>query len=360
VSRVTAYEWLSRYETQGIAGLVERSRAPHSHPNAVSEEVMERVLALRQQRTTWGAVKLLSWLGKHEPDTHWPCATTVGEWLRERGLTKPNRRRRVGPYNAPLAHCDGPNRVWSADFKGWFLTGDGVRCDPLTISDGYSRYLLRCQALARPTYEAVRPLFEATLREYGLPMAIRTDNGVPFAATKGLGLSRLSVWWIKLGITPERIEPGKPQQNGRHERMHKTLKAEAINPPAKNLREQQHAFDAFQRDYNEQRPHQALKNETPASCYVPSTRPYPPRLAIPDYPSGWKTQRVYDRGTFCWRRQPLFLTYALAGETIALAPTTNERYIAIYFAHMPIAWLDTKTDRVLHVIPKELKEQTIQ
>jgi len=357
VSRVTAYEWLGRFESLGVGGLAERSRAPLHHPNAVSDAVLERIVELRDQHRTWGPVKLVHWLREHEPGTDWPCPSTVGELLRERGLTRPRRRRHVGPYSAPLGHCDGPNRVWCADFKGWFLTRDGVRCDPLTISDGYSRYLLRCQALAHPTYEAVQPYFEATLREFGLPQAIRTDNGPPFASTRGIGLSSLAVQWIKLGITPERIAPGKPQQNGRHERMHKTLKAEAINPPAKNLREQQRAFDHFLHEYNEERPHQALGHKTPASFYACSTRRYPARIPAPEYPQEWLPRRVYDKGCFCWNSKPLFLTHVLAGEYVALAPTTADRYLAIYFGHVPIAWLDTRHDRMLITKPKELQGQ---
>jgi len=360
VSRVTAHEWLKRYELEGVEGLRDRSSAPHRHPHALSEELSERIVALRCERPTWGPLKLVHWLRREEPHICWPCPSTVGLLLKQRGLTNAARRRRVGPYSAPLAHCDGANRVWCADFKGWFLTGDGVRCDPLTISDGYSRYLLRCQALAHPTYEAVRPLFEATLREYGLPQAIRTDNGVPFAATRGIGLSRLSVWWIKLGITPERISPGKPQQNGRHERMHRTLKAEAIQPPANNLAEQQRRFDEFVAYYNHERPHQALGQNPPAACYAPSPRPYPRRLARPHYPAEWTVKPVYDKGCFGFRRNAIYLTRALAGEYIALAPTQSPRYLAIYFGHVPIAWLDTRHERVLQTRPKELKQDTIQ
>ncbi len=358
VSRVTAYEWLGRYGSQGLAGLVERSRAPVHHPNAVSDAAVERLVALRALHPTWGPVKLVHWLRTNEPEQRWPSPSTAGELLKQRGLTTPHRRRRVAAYSAPLAHCDGPNRVWCADFKGWFLTGDGCRCDPLTISDGYSRFLLRCQALAHPTYEAVQPLFEATLREYGLPQAIRTDNGVPFAATRGTGLSRLAVWWIKLGIVPERIQPGHPEQNGRHERMHRTLKADAISPPAPTLREQQRAFDLFRNTYNEQRPHQALGNKPPASRYTSSNRPYPQRVTAPEYPSDWTVRKVYPNGCFWWRDGLIYLTHVLVHEHIALAPSPHERYLIIHFGHVPIAWLDTRHGRVLHAKPKALVKGT--
>jgi putative transposase len=347
VSRVAAYKWLERYACMGVAGLQDHSRAPHCHPNAVPEELAERIVVLRTKRPTWGPVKLVHWLQAHEADYPWPCASTIGVLLKERGLTVARRKRRpVARYAQPLAHCDAPNRVWCADFKGWFLTGDQRRCDPLTITDGFSRYLLRCQALAHPTHEAVRPLFEASFREYGLPEALRTDNGTPFAATRGLGLSRLSVWWIKLGITPERIAPGKPQQNGRHERMHRTLKAETLRPPAANLRQQQQRFDRFQRDYNEQRPHQALGHHTPASCYVASARRYPKRLTSPDYPREWTVRRVYHKGSFYWNHRLLFLSDALDDEFIALAPGPHDGCLRIYYGHVPIAYIDIARTRV--------------
>lgn len=276
VSRKTAHKWLERYRDGGLAALADRSRAPKSHPNALGDEVVERIVALRSVHPTWGPRKLMHWLRTNEPSGTWPAASTIGTLLKERGLTaRPKQRRPLKPYTQPLAHCTQSNRVWCADFKGWFLAGDGKRCDPLTISDGYSRFLLRVQGLARPTLEAVRPLFHATLREYGLPCAIRTDNGVPFASTSGIGLSRLAVSFIDLGITPERIRPGKPQENGRHERMHRTLKSETLRPPADTLRKQQRRFDQFQHEYNHVRPHQALEYETPAHIYTPSPRPYP-------------------------------------------------------------------------------------
>lgn len=353
VSRVAAYKWLGRYACEGVAGLQDRSRAPLVHPNAVPDELVDRIVALRDKRPTWGPLKLLHWLRAHDGESPWPCASTIGVLLKERGLTVARKRRRhLARCAEPLSHCDAPNRVWCADFKGWFLTGDAKRCDPLTMTDGFSRYLLRCQALAHPTFEAVRPVFDAAFREYGLPVAIRTDNGPPFAATRGLGLSRLSVWWIKLGITPERIQPGKPQQNGRHERMHRTLKAETLCPPAKTLRQQQHRFDRFQREYNEQRPHQALEHQTPASCYTASARRYTGRLKAPEYPADWTVRRVYGKGSFYWKHHLVFLSDALDNEYIALAPTPHEEYLAIYYGHVQIAYLDATHGRICTTLPK--------
>jgi len=357
VSRVTAHKWLGRFKSAGVLGLQDASRAPHSHPNAVAEHVIARVVALRREHPTWGALKLYHWLESHESNTAWPAPSTIALILKEHGLTGSFRRRRVARYSEPLAHCDGPNRVWCADFKGWFLTGDGLRCDPLTISDGFSRYLLRCQALAHPTYEAVRPLFEATFREYGLPLAMRTDNGTPFAGTRGLGLSRLSVWWIKLGITPERIAPGKPQQNGRHERMHRTLKAQTLNPPAETLRKQQRRFDKFRREYNEERPHQALGHKPPVAYYSAASRQYTSRIHSPDYPKEWTVRRVYEKGSFYWNGALLFISDALRYEYVALAPSANERYLTIHYGHVPIAYLDTKHACIRAQAPKAVRDE---
>lgn len=347
VSRKTAHKWLSRYEQQGLAGLADRSRAPLSHPNAFDEETMERVIGLRSEHPTWGPRKLMHWMVEHKPERPCPAASTIGLALKERGMTARRRSRRpLKPYTQPLAHCTAANRVWCADFKGWFMTGDGQRCDPLTISDGHSRYLLRTQALARPTLQAVRPVFDATFCEYGLPHAIRTDNGVPFASTCGIGLSRLAVGWIDLGITPERIAPGKPQQNGRHERMHRTLKAETLNPPAATLRKQQQRFDHFQEEYNHSRPHQALDYRTPASVYEPSPRRYPARIVPPQYDAHAVTCRVYDKGGVFYNGTLYFLTDVLGGRLVALTPTDCDGILNIYYRHVAIASLNLHTKRI--------------
>lgn len=262
------------------------------------------------------------------------------------------------PSTRPFAAYTRPNALWCADFKGWFRTEDGKRCEPLTISDGHSRYLLRCQSLERTTLARVMPLFEATFREYGLPWVIRTDNGPPFAVASLTGLSRLAVWWVKLGITPERIRPGKPQDNGRHERMHLTLKQETATPPRSTLRAQQRRFNQFRHEYNHERPHEALGQTPPADHYHPSTRSYPRRVPPVEYDHGADVHRVYDQGCFYWRGQLIFLSETLAGESIALYPTEHERYYALYFAWMPIAYIDVQTMKLRQDRPKELlKEQ---
>jgi putative transposase len=246
IARETGYVWLRRYRQTGVAGLMERSRAAHRHRNQTPEDIEQRVLELQQAHMRWGPRKLKRVLERDEPGRLWPAASTIGALLKREGLVVARKKRcRTAPYSEPLAHADGANRVWCADFKGWFRTGDKERIDPLTISDAHSRYLLRCQAVEKTDTARVQAIFEAVFREYGMPEAIRTDNGAPFASHAIAGLSRLAVWWLKLGITPERIAAGHPEQNGRHERMHRTLKQETAQPPAANRRKQQRALESF-------------------------------------------------------------------------------------------------------------------
>lgn len=358
ISRPTGYKWVGRYIAEGIEGLRECSRAPHRHPNAVSEAGVERIIALRREHPTWGPKKLRAWLMAHEAGASWPAASTVGAILKDAGLSHARRRsRKAVAYTQPFAACEGPNAVWCADFKGWFRTRDGKRCEPLTISDGYSRFLLRCQGLYRTTLAVVTPLFEATFREYGLPWAIRTDNGPPFGAPSVVGLSSLAVWWVKLGIKPERIAPGKPQENGRHERLHLTLKREATIPPLENLRRQQRRFEAFRQEYNYERPHEALGQTPPAQHYTPSPRPYPDRLPVVEYDSDMHVRKVYHQGCIYWRGRLIFISETLANEYVALKPTPIERYYALHFTHLTVAYIDTKTMNVLSRLPKHVRER---
>ena len=233
ISRKTGYKWIHRYDEGGREALADRSRAPHHHPQQIETKRAAAIIGARQQHPSWGARKLLNLLEEQKPSQNWPAASSIGELLKREGLIVARRKRqRTPPYTQPLAHAQAPNQVWCADFKGWFRCQDGERCDPLTITDAYSRYLLRCRVVGKTDGIHVRGIFEAVFRECGLPEAIRTDNGAPFASPAPGGLSRLSMWWLKLGIRHERIEPGCPEQNGRHERMHRTLKAETANPPA--------------------------------------------------------------------------------------------------------------------------------
>jgi hypothetical protein len=256
------------------------------------------------------------------------------------------KRRRTAPYSEPLAHADGPNRVWCGDFKGYFRTGDGERIDPLTITDAHSRLLLKCQAVEKTDTTRVQAIFEAAFREYGLPQAIRTDNGAPFASSAIAGLSRLAVWWMKLGIVPERIEAGHPEQNGRHERMHRTLKQEVAQPPAANRREQQRAMERFRQEYNQVRPHEALGMLTPAAVYEPSPRSYPARIPEPEYPDTMQVLQVKSQGQFRWKKQDVFLSEVLWSEPVGLLPV-DDRWFTVYFAQYPIARFDSRQLRVL-------------
>jgi transposase InsO family protein len=341
ISRETGYFWLRRYRQGGLEALQDRGCAPERHPNRTPEEIVAAVLQLRREHMSWGPRKLKRVLQRRAPQRAWPATSTIGEMLAREGLVVARKkRRRAPPYTQPFAAADAPNRVWCADFKGWFSTRDGTRIDPLTITDACSRYLLRCQQVEKTNGEQVRAIFEVVFRECGLPEAIRTDNGAPFATRAIAGLSRLSVWWMKLGIVPERIAAGHPEQNGRHERMHRTLKQETASPPAANQRAQQQAFDRFREEYNEQRPHEALDQQTPGSLYTRSLRPYPARVRDPEYGSALLVRRVGPRGVFSWKHQPVFLSETLIGERIGLLPV-DERFFLAYYAAFPIARFDS-------------------
>jgi transposase InsO family protein len=354
IARETGYVWIRRYREKGIEGLIERSRSALRHENQTAAEIEQKVLELRQAHMRWGPRKLKRVLERDEPGRVWPAASTIGTLLKREGLVVARRkRRRTAPYTEPLAHADGPNRLWCADFKGWFRTGDGRRIDPLTITDAHSRYLLKCQAVEKTDTTRVQAIFEAVFREYGLPQAIRTDNGAPFATSAIAGLSRLAVWWMKLGIVPERIEAGHPEQNGRHERMHRTLKQEVAQPPAANWREQQRAMERFRQEYNQVRPHEALGMQTPAAAYELSPRSYPARIPEPEYPESMQVLHVKSQGQFRWKKQDVFLSEVLWGEPVGLSPV-DDRWFTIYFGQYPIARFDSRQLRVLPL--KKAKE----
>ena len=356
VSRRVGYKWLARYEECGVEGLKDQSRAPLHHPNALGPAVEEAVVALRAAHPTWGPRKLAAVLERDRPGKEWPTASTIGALLKRRGLSVPRKRRRRVPPGAgagerPFADCVLPNDLWCIDFKGWFKTGDGSRCDPLTLSDASSRYLLRCQAMEETSGRAVRPVLEAAFREHGLPGAIRSDNGPLFASRAVAGLSPLSVWWMKLGIVHERIRPGCPQENGRHERMHLTLKQETASPPAANHRRQQERFDSFRREFNEDRPHEALAMATPGSRYERSGREYPARLAEVEYPGatargGWQVRRVQKGGEFYWKHEKVFLSEVLGDEPIGLEPV-DERYWRAWFGALSVGVFDSRKREML-------------
>lgn len=269
-----------------------------------------------------------------------PAESTIGAILKRNGLTICRKRRRHSRRaSEPLAHASAPNAVWCADYKGWFRTADGTRIEPLTITDAYSRYLFRCQALLQVGYLPSKPVFEAAFREYGLPGRLRTDNGAPFGSNGESGLTGLSVWWLKLGITPERIEPGKPQQNGRHERMHCTLQQETASPPAKTRRAQQQRFDEFRAEYNQDRPHEALGQTPPAHHYETSLRPYPERVSAIDYPADWSTRAVSAGGQMRWKGEYVFVAHALEGERVGLEQIDEQRW-RVWFSSYEVGVLD--------------------
>jgi putative transposase len=343
VSRQTVYKWKERLETQGEAGLEELSRAPHRQARAISQEEAERIVDVRRSHPRWGPRKILGYLQHAGNDERLPAASTVGALLKREGLVIGKRKRlRVPSYTQPLQHAEAANQVWCADFKGWFRCGNGDRCDPLTATDASSRFLLRCRHVPKTDGKHVRSVFEAIFREYGLPEAIRTDNGPPFASKAPGGLSRLSMWWLQLGIRHERIQPGHPEQNGRHERMHQTLKQETAMPPRANLRRQQEAFGAFEKEYNYLRPHEALQNRTPAEVYTASSRSYPSRLPELSYPAGAHLRWVSQQGSVKWKCRRTFLSEVLGRQAVGLLEVDEELF-EVYYGPLLLGWLDGRS-----------------
>jgi len=339
VSRKTAHKWLGRFADEGISGLNERSRAPHRRPRATPDEVVLAVVRAKQAHPTWGPAKLCP-RPEEGPQIaqEWPAVSTRGRILGLYGLvTRRKRRRRASPWFQPFIGADRPNNVWCADFKGWIRTGDGTRCDPLTVSDACTRMLLGCEILPKPDYAHVQPVFERIFREYGLPLAIRTDNGPPFASVGAGGLSPLSVWWVKLGIMPERIQPGHPEQNGRHERLHRTLKQEVMSPPAETPQAQQEECDTFISVYNTMRPHEALGQVPPASLYALSPRPYPDCLGDMEYHPLTQVRRVRSNGQIRWHGELVFVSEALVGELVGI--TEDKDGWLVSFGAIPLGLL---------------------
>ena len=342
ISRKTGYKWLERYESGGRPALRDRSHAPHRCPHRIADEVAEAICDARELHPSWGPSKLLDWLARHRPELPRPAASTAGDLLARRGLVQRRRRRRPATHPGVVPPTTAePNDLWTIDFKGQFRTRDGVYCYPLTLADQHTRYLLACQGLRSTKGHEARRVLEWAFRTYGLPRAIRSDNGVPFATTGIHGLSQLNVWWLRLGITHQRILPGQPQQNGAHERMHKTLKAEAIRPPRGSLGAQQRAFNAFRALYNEERPHSALGGQPPASQYVTSPRPYPTRLPPLEYPGHYLVKRVTNAGTFRFKDRLLFIANALKQHHIGLEESDSGIW-SIYFGPVLLARLDER------------------
>lgn len=343
----TGYKWLGRYAAEGPTGLHERSRRPHTCPTATAPAAADALCELRRRHPTWGAKKLLAVLGRRHPRLTLPAPSTAAALLKRAGLVSaPRRRRALGHPGRPTAAMDAPNAVWTADFKGEFKTRDGVYAYPLTVADGYSRYLLACRALPSTRALGARPVFERLFREHGLPARIRTDNGAPFATIALARLSALSVWWVRLGVLPDLIEPSSPQQNGRHERLHRTLKAEATRPPQADARAQQRAFDRFRREYNHERPHEALGQRPPASHYAPSPRPYPARLPPLEYPAHWEVRRVSRNGGVRWGVEWVNVSHVLAEEYVAFEEVAAGLW-QVYFGPLRIGRFHERLLRIV-------------
>ena len=342
ISRKTGYKWLDRYEREGPDGLTDRSHRPHSCPHATDPEVLEAAFELRRHRPRWGADKIRARLIELNPGWSVPSPQILHKHLRQQGLVNKRRRSVRRPHpGPPTAPFDAPNSIWSADFKGQFKTRDGIYCYPLTVQDGFSRYLLGCQGLTGTTYAGSRAVFIRLFREFGLPERLRTDNGTPFASMALGRLSRLSVWWIKLGILPDLIEPASPHQNGRHERMHRDLKAETTIPPAGNHSAQQRRFNTFRSDFNEIRPHEALGQKPPASVYQPSTRPFPPKLAPPQYPTHFEVRKVSTNGGIRWHSEWINVSHLLGGEYIGLEEVAEDVW-SIYFGPVSLGCMHVR------------------
>jgi transposase InsO family protein len=359
VSRKTGYKWLKRYGQFGIDGLHEASRKPHCSPQKTPYPVRQAILSLRTcGGMILGPKKIQVLLKKRFPNESPPSKTTIYNILHAEGVvSKRRRKQRVAPFPKPFAPERQVNDVWSADFKGQFRLKNREYCYPLTVMDHHSRYLLCCQGMAGPRFRETQAAFERLFEKYGLPQRIRTDNGVPFASKAAGGLSRLSIWWITLGILPERIDPGKPQQNGRHERMHRTLKQAATRPPEQSFRSQQKRFDLFCESYNCERPHEALEQQTPTSCYQSSERAYtitPEPLTYPEY---FAVRRVQSNGTASIRNNMVYITHLLKGYDIGLNEIEQGVWDA-YFGPVRLGRFDEREAKSKSVSYLSLKSVT--
>jgi putative transposase len=357
ISRKTGYKWIDRYVRRGPQGLEERSRRPHRSPRATPAHVVAAIIDVRRHHPTWGAKKILSVLHKRHPDWPLPHRATGFDILNRHGLIrKKPKRRHIGHPGKPSALMLAPNQVWCADFKGHFRMGNGEYCYPLTVSDGHSRFLLACRGLHSTAVQPTRVVFTRIFKEYGLPERIRCDNGTPFATNSLARLSRLSAWWIRLGVMPDLIEPGKPQQNGRHERMHRTLKAEATRPPAHSMPGQQVKFDHFRQEFNYERPHEALDMQTPASVYEKSTRAMPDRLPALEYPDRYELRLVSENGGIRWNSEWVNVSITCAGEYVGLEEIEDGIW-NVYFGRLKLGRLHERHLRIEDAYGRLLRHQ---
>lgn len=351
ISRNTAYRWIHRFDEFGDDGLVDRSKAAHEHPNMISPQMEELVVLARQAHPSWGAKKLLPWLQRKNPGRDdWPCVASVSAILERNQLVRSRKRRRlVAAYDGKLTGASQPNDVWCIDHKGWWLAGDGAKCEPLTVTDEHTRYLIRCVLGAgKGTAEAMRVL-TAAFHEYGLPIVIRSDNGAPFASRAPQGLSMLSVWLMRLGVRPERIQAGKPQQNARHERMHATMVSDGTDPVGASVRQEQKRLNAWREEFNNERPHEALNFATPSSLYSPSPRLMPRCLPELEYGAAMRTRRVDVSGKIVWCGRDLFLTEALRGQWLGFEASQHDGVWVVWFGGMFLGTFDEKRHQMVWV-----------
>lgn len=343
VSRQTGYATVNRYAKLGVDGLKDGSHAPRHCPHRMPELMQELLLEARRAHPTWGPRKILAWLGPRYPEMELPAASTVGDLYSRELLVKrrPRRRNWGQPGRATVTVAD-PNDLWTIDFKGEFRTLDGVLCYPITIADAHTRFLLAVDGLPSTAHAGAQIVVDRVFREYGLPAVIRSDNGGPFATKAIAGLSRLSVWWTQLGIKHDRIEPGRPDQNGSHERMHLTLKQEAVVPPAPDAQAQQERFDTFREEFDTERPHESLGMRTPGSLYTRSPRELPERLPEPEYPAHCIIRQVRANGILYFRDRSIFLSELLIGQMVALEEIADGVW-SIYFYDLLLARLDERT-----------------
>lgn len=331
ISEKTGHKWLQRYHREGRPGLADRSHAPRVVTHQIPRALQREIVALRYAHPTWGPKKLRALLASRSPHMSWPASSTIGDVLKREGMIRQRRRKARSlpgtPIDSALTLAGAPNHVWSTDFKGEFRLGSGYYCYPLTVQDSQSRFLIGCTGLLSTASLPVKIVFTRLFQHYGVPEIIRSDNGVPFSSSLALGgLSKLSVWWIRLGIKPERIDKGCPQQNGQHERMHRTLKAEATRPPSSTLTDQQKRFDNFRSEYNDLRPHESLDQKTPASNYHPSVTPYPEKLPMPEYAAHLEVRRVASDGMTTLRGRRIWLSKSLSGEDVSFEETDNDSW----------------------------------
>lgn len=343
ISRKTGYALVHRVDELGMAGLAPQSRRPHHSPTRTPEHIAALLIEAKRKHPAWGPEMLLNWLRpRHRAIREWPAVSTAGAILKREGLVQPRRRRSPRTHPGVVDPITAvPNDLWTADFKGQFRTQNHIYCYPLTIADQHTRFLLACHGLPSVKGAQAWPIFERTFREYGLPRAIRTDNGAPFVTRSICGLSHLNVWWMRLGIQHQRIRPASPQENGAHERMHRTLKREAIRPPKATMRSQQRAFDAFRTEYNEERPHTHHGGKPPGSQYDASPREYPSRLPALEYPGHYTVKRVTTVGTFRFNTKVLFIANALRGYHLGFNEEADGIW-SIYFGEILLAKMDER------------------